>query len=226
MRRSCLALVSAGAAAAMITAGAPASDGRAIFEPCPTHGVRGRSLIVVVARSPGIVIETVDEEAGAGGVIRTYACYPPTGRRTFLADNPSSGERPQPHFGSRSLLLAGTFALYMWEAGEGDYAYTGVDLVDARTGKQATLTGRRGYVAYQPVVRLVLEPTGSIALSRRHEILVCRQACDIDTYPAPVGEHVQVIARDGGVDGRSLRATPRGIEWRQGGRWRHASLHG
>jgi hypothetical protein len=213
------------AVGASAIAGSATSDRR----PCPTHGSFSRSLIAVVAVSPRVVVETLEFHPYQGAAQLSFACYPPTRRRTFLPDDPivlgNGVSRPRDHYADHSLALAGTFAAWVWTGSEGDNAYTGIDLVDARTGAQAAVVLVHVSPFYfQPVVRIVLKPNGTLAWSQAHEILVCRRACITRDPTLPAGQHVQTRAHGRSIDARSLRATPRGIEWLENGRWRRTPL--
>jgi hypothetical protein len=213
------------AVGASAIAGSATSDRRA----CPTHGSFSRNLIAVVAVSPPVVVETLAFHPYQPYTQLSFACYPPTRRRTFLPDDPivlgNGLSRPRDHYADHSLALAGTFAAWVWTGSEGDNAYTGIDLVDARTGAQATVAlVHVSPFYYQPVVRIVLKPHGTLAWSQAQKILVCRRACITRDPTLPAGQHVQALAHSQGIDARSLRATPRGIEWRENGRWRRAPL--
>jgi hypothetical protein len=220
-----------GPVALLLAVGASAIAGSATSDrrPCPTHGSFSRNLIAVVAVSPRVVVETLAFHPYQPYTPFSFACYPPTRRRTFLRDGPivlgNGVSRPRDHYAGHSLALAGTFAAWVWIGSEGDNAYTGIDLVDGRTGAQATVAlVHVGSSYYQPVVRIVLKPHGTLAWSQAHEILVCRRACITEDARLPAGQHVQTRAHSQGIDARSLRATPRGIEWRENGRWRRAPL--
>jgi hypothetical protein len=167
------------------------------------HGRRGYQAVATNGR-------VVYFEATTGPYAPDIVCYVRTGRRTPLEPVPVR------------LRMAGDHVAYEWEGGEGPDGYVGVDLVNARTGRESVLDIEEGAtVGY--FKKIVLKPNGATAWSTRHVVHACRRPC-LRTLGEDVARHDVTLAHGPRVNGKWLTAIARGIAWREGGRWRRARL--
>jgi hypothetical protein len=140
------------------------------------------------------------------------------GHALFGSDN---ARLPVPR---RPVTITGWHAAWSWSEGGGGEYFSGLDTIDARTGRQTTVDSI-GPAAEQSgpqrYVRVVLRGSGAMAWSTRDGIFACRRCQD------PSGRlssnAIRVIA-PATADPRSLRATRRGVAWRESGAARGARL--
>jgi hypothetical protein len=171
---------------------------------------RCSTTAAVTFRSPRIEVWATE---------RPSICHRPTGKVTTPANEPpiAGFDRDRPRAARQSTDAAGDYIGYAWESPEDECGYSGITLVNARTGAVgAPQAYRCGF--FTRFRRVVVKATGAIAWSERHSIVACRTGCDADG-----ATHV-VLASASGVDTRSLRDAPRGVRWRQSGRSRFAPL--
>jgi len=152
----------------------------------------------------------------------SYACDRRTRRRYRLADELFGRDAVGRPISRRSVAIAGPYGAWSWGAAEGvDQFFTGLEIVDVRTGVQRVVdqvgpdAGALGPYHY---IRLALRASGSLAWSTTDGVYACR-ACISDSKPS-----FQQLATGAGLDARSLAKTPRGVTWRQSGIAHHARL--
>jgi hypothetical protein len=117
-------------------------------------------------------------------------------------------------------VIAGSYVGFAWNSPEGDCGYAGIELADARTGRDNLIDVEKCASA-KPIQRVVVKAPGRIAWTEHHEVLACLTGCFATRLGLP---KMPVLGKVTMSEERTLRATPRGIEWRHNGRWVHARL--
>ena len=152
----------------------------------------------------------------------SYACDRRTRRRYLLTDELFGRDTVGRPISRRSVAIAGPYGAWSWGAAEGgNQFFTGLEIVDVRTGVQRVVdrvgpgAGALGPYHY---IRLALRSSGALAWTTTDGVFACR-ACFVSPKPL-----VEQLATGSGLDPRSLAKTRRGVTWRQAGIARHARL--
>lgn len=158
---------------------------------------------------------------------RTYeqtvqVCNKANGRR--LPPEQDLGIRGNNDFDEETIgvRFRGPYVVYSWDSPEDDRGYSGLQLMNTRAGYEISLEFRQcGYEDdFEPVI---VKRSGTVAWMFGRTIYACEAACRTDRR-ADRSHPARIIARGPTVRPSSLRATPRGITWRQDGRARYARL--
>lgn len=159
---------------------------------------------VVGQTSHAVVYSTKDGDA--------RVCWKASGRTRRLNHEPTY-ERHDPNL---NLTFAGRYAAYSWvEPVDTDDDEAGVELIDARRGRQFQLASDYGIV--EQYDRVVVSARGSVAWTHGHTVRLCRRC-----FRSHAGS--TLLAHDRSVDPFSLRRTGRFVSWVAGGRRRFAPL--
>ena len=169
--------------------------------PRPCQPLKGQ---IVVARSAAVV---VSENRGYVG---SWMCHRASGRRTLLQNDPSV------------VRIAGTMVAFSWDSPEDDCGYGGLDVADARSGRQGAAGFRKCGFEHQ-FRPCVVKSSGAVAWMDGRHVRLCRVCFTEDDDSAVVSTTV-TLARGPDVARHSLRGTRRGIVWRQAGHWRGLRL--
>jgi hypothetical protein len=162
--------------------------------------------------SESVLLQRV-EKAGPrpdDGVSVYYrVCHRPTGRiSALLRDDPVT------------VRISGRFVAYTWDSPEDDCGYGGLDIVDARSGRQSTAGIRK--CGYEQQFRpFVVKPSGALAWMQGRRVLLCRICFTEDEFSVA---RPATLASGSTVARHSLRGTRRGVVWRQAGSWRGRRL--
>jgi hypothetical protein len=199
--------------------------------PCPLRSTPVRlpskrypSTVDVIA---GRRLVLFDFQTGESGAIHGHSsvCNRATRRRWTLRNNLYGSEDARLPIPRRPVTIAGWHAAWSWsEGGGGGEYYSGLDTIDARTGIETTVDSigsPAGQSGPQRYVRVALRGSGAMAWSTRDGIFACRHCQDPSgTLPAAA---IRALAGTA-ADPRSLRVTPRGVAWREGGATHGARL--
>jgi hypothetical protein len=156
------------------------------------------------------------------------------GEQTVQVCNKASGRwmRPDQDPGIRGnndfdeetigVRFRGPYVVYSWDSPEDDCGYSGLRLMNTRARYEIALEFREcGYADdFEPVI---VKRSGTVAWTFGRTIYACEGACRTERR-AGRSHPARIIARGPTVRPSTLRATPRGITWRQGGRARYARL--
>lgn len=174
----------------------------------------GNRSVHVVARGRVVLFEVAHDLGSEGVDTTSYACYRPTRERTMLTnDLPETGGFGRRYFAGGVISIAGEYTAYAWDDGD----FTGVALVDARTGVQSVVD-IYDTPSWQRFKRVLQKASGRVAWSQRGRIRVCRTNCLSETPAA------ETVANSRQIEPRSLRGTRSGIAWLEGSRRHIARL--
>lgn len=189
---------------------------------CPTRAsATARADVSAVAGLRTVFYDVAFPYAGAH-YGHSYVCDRWTRRRHLLTDELFGRDAVGRPISRRSVAIAGPYGAWSWGAAEGgNQFFTGLDVVDVRTGVQRVVdrvgpdAGALGPYHY---IRLAMRSSGALAWSTTGGVFACR-ACFASTKPL-----VERLATGSRLDARSLAKTRRGVTWRQAGTAQHARL--
>jgi len=200
---------------ACVTTLAPAT---AALPPCPIRASATPRADVSAVAGLRTVFYDVGFSYADAHYGHSYACDRWTRRRYRLSDDLYGRDAVGRPISRRSVAIAGPYGAWSWG---GEQFYTGLDIVDVRTGVQRVVdqvgpdAGALGPYHY---IRLALRSSGALAWTTTDGVFACRVCF---TSPKPL---VEQLATGSGLDARSLAKTRRGVTWRQSGIARHARL--
>lgn len=156
------------------------------------------------------------------------------GEQTVQVCHKTSGRRmrPEQDIGIRGnndfdqeligVRFRGPYVVYNWDSPEDDCGYSGLQLINTWAGYETSLEFREcGYADdFEPVI---VKRSGTVAWTFGRTIYACEAACRADRRTRRL-HPARIIADGPTVRPSTLRATPRGITWRQGSRARYARL--
>lgn len=205
--------------AAGLTMSTPAT---AALPRCPIRAsATPRADVSAVAGLRTVFYEVTFSYAGAH-YGQSYACDRWTRRRRRLTDDLFGRDTVGRPISRRSVAIAGPFGAWSWGAAEGgNQFFTGLDIIDVRTGVQRVVDvvgSDAGPLGPYHYIRLALRASGALAWTTTDGVFTCRD-CFAGTKAL-----VQRLATGAGLDPRSLAKTRRGVTWRQAGVARHARL--
>jgi hypothetical protein len=154
------------------------------------------------------------------GLERVQVCHKPTGHRMY-PDNDLGILSTDKVIG---VQFVGPYVVYSWDTPVDDCGYSGLSLINAKARYEALLEIQECGESedFDPVI---VKRSGTVVWTYRKAIYACEAACrtsrrDPRTDPVPP----RLIAKGQSLRPSTLRSTPRGIAWQQGGRVRHARI--
>ena len=204
--------------AAAVMYGALASPATAAARQCPSRATARNGLLSVFRGTDAVAYAT-----RATG--NSYVCDRRSGRRTAL-ESQLFGANSGSAVSRRSVAIAGPYVAWEYQAIDGNVFYSGLELVNARTGKQTLIeqidvTNRLpGPLHY---LRLALRSSGALAWSTTDGISACVHCQQVTGDPPRPAIHRLASAH--GLAPRTLRTTPQGITWTQNGHAVHKRLN-